>query len=477
MLFNILLVIIILFVLIILIRTLLFKAPEVKNKEIDEVKFDDKKAIKSLQELVKCKTISYEDVKQEDNKEFEKLLNLLPKLYPYVCKKAKLKKFDGRGILFHIKGKDSNNPAIFMAHYDVVPVEEELWSKPAFKALIEDNIMWGRGTLDTKNTFNGVLFAANTLLEKGFVPKHDVYLAFSGCEETFGVGAAEMVKYFKKNNIEPSFVIDEGGAVVEGVFPGVKEACGLVGVAEKGCMDLKLSIKSNGGHASAPNPNGSFAQLAKACLDIESHPFKAHFNGPVAYMFDELGRRSSFLYRMIFANLWCFKPILDMICRKSGGQLNALVRTTTAFTQARGSEASNVIPPSAELIANVRINPNDSVDGVVEYARKVIKNNNIEISALNGSEPSRVSTIDSDGYRLIKEAIEDTWKGCVVAPYLMVQASDSRHYGEISDKVYRFSAADLTDEEIESIHGVDEHIRLDTIRRAVEFFIRVMREC
>lgn len=464
-------------ILIVLIKTLVFKDTDGFDNDIEEIEFDDKKAIKSLQELIKCKTVSYDNPKLENNKEFEKLINLLPKLYPYVYKFAKIKTFDGRGILFCIKGKTSNNPAVFMAHYDVVPVEEELWSKPAFKGIIENNILWGRGTLDTKNTFNGVLFAANTLLEKGFKPKHDIYLAFSGSEEISGNGAPEIVKYLKKNKVEPSFVIDEGGAVVENIFPGVNIPCGLVGVAEKGCMDLKLRIKSSGGHASAPSPNGPLSQLSKACLDIEAHPFKAHFNGPTGQMFSDLGKKSTFLYRMIFANLWLFAPILDLICKKKGGQLNALVRTTTAFTQAKGSEATNVIPPSAELVLNIRISPNDSVASVVSYIKKIIKNDNIEVIPFNESEPSRVSITDCKGYILIKKAIENTWNGCVVAPYLMVQASDSRHYGQISDKVYRFSAADMSDEEIDSIHGVDEHIRLDTIRRAVAFFIRVMKEC
>lgn len=477
MVFRLILVLLVVVVLIVLIRTLLFKDNGDVESDNEIIEFNDIKAIKSLQELIKCKTVSYNDTKLENNKEFDKLINLLPKLYPYVYKYAKIKTFDGRGVLFHIKGKINNNPAIFMAHYDVVPAEEELWSKPAFKGIIENDILWGRGTLDTKNTFNGILFAANTLLQKGFKPKHDIYLAFSGSEEISGNGAPEIVKYLKKNKIEPSFVIDEGGAVVENIFPGVNIPCGLVGIAEKGCMDLKLRIKSNGGHASAPNPNGPLPQLSKACLDIEAHPFKAHFNGPTGQMFSDLGKRSTFLYRMIFANLWLFSPVLDIICRKNGGQLNALVRTTIAFTQAKGSEASNVIPPSAEMVVNIRISPNDDVDSVIAHIKKVINNDNIEVIAFNESEPSRVSTTNCQGYELIKKAIENTWKGCVVAPYLMVQASDSRHYGQISDKVYRFSAADMSNEELDSIHGVDEHIRLDTIRRAVAFFIRVMKEC
>lgn len=465
------------FVAVIIARTLMFTPNDSKKNERVDVEFDKEETIKTLGELVKCKTVSYYDHSLEDDNEFEKLVNKLPELYPNVTKTLELKRFDGRALLFHWKGKNNNDPAVFMAHYDVVPVVEEDWTHPAFDALIENNIMWGRGTLDTKITFNGIMSAGENLLKQGFVPENDIYFAFSGGEEVSGPGANEIVKYFQESNITPSFVIDEGGAVVEDIFPGVKEPCGLIGIAEKGLMNLEFFVKSNGGHASAPSPHTPVGVLSMACAKVEAHPFKRHFTAPVLKMFDELGRRSSFLYRMIFANLWCFGGILDMICKKSGGELNALVRTTCAFTQMEGSDAPNVVPPQAKMVANLRLNPEDSVDSAVAYIKKVINNEDIELKVLEGADPSRISIVDCDGYKWIKEAIEDTWTGSIVSPYLMVQCSDSRNYGVISDRVYRFSAMDLTSEERKTIHGNDEHVRLETVKRATEFFIRVMKNC
>ena len=469
--------IILAFVAIVLVRTLMFKPKQNDFRTVEEIEVDSDKVIKNLQKLVKCKTVSYFDHSLENDKEFKKLVDLLPKLYPNVCKKLKLTKFDGRALLFHWKGKTAGDPAVFMAHYDVVPVDEDEWTRPAFEGLIEDNIMWGRGTLDTKVTFNGVLSAGEHLLANGFTPEHDIYFAFSGGEEVNGPGAKNIVDYFKQQGITPSFVLDEGGAVVTGVFPGLEQPCGLVGIAEKGYVNMTLTNKSNGGHASAPKPHTPVGVLSKACADIENHPFKIQFTDPVLKMFDELGRRSTFLYRMIFANLWCFGWVLDLICKKSGGQLNALLRTTVAFTQMKGSAAANVIPPSASMTANIRINPASSVSETVDYIKQVINNPDIEITTSDGSEPSRISVTDCDGFKWITNAIEDTWKGCVTAPYLMIQCSDSKHYGVISDRVYRFSACDMTSEEMGSIHGNDEHIRLETIKSAVEFFIRVMKNC
>ncbi len=468
---------IIIFFAVIFIRTIRFKPTDnVKLIEGEET-FNKAKVANNLCELVRCKTVSYKDHSLEDDSEFEKLIKLLPKLYPNVFKTCSFERLEDRGLLFCWKGKSEGDPAVLMAHYDVVPVDADGWEKPPFDAEIEDGVIWGRGTLDTKVTFGGILFSADHLIANGFVPEHDVYFAFSGGEEVNGKGASNIVDLFEKKGITPAFVLDEGGAVVENVFPGVAGACGLIGIAEKGMLNARYSVRSSGGHASAPKPNGPVDRLAAACCKVLKNPFKYHITPPVAKMFDTLGRHSNFLYRMIFANLWLFAPVLDMICKSSGGELNALMRTTVAFTQMSGSSAANVIPPCAEMISNMRLNPFDTMVSALEHLRKVVGDENVEISAIDGMDPSRISRTDCEGWDKVASAVASTWKGCIVSPYLMVQCSDSRHWGKVSDKVYRFSAMDLTSAERATIHGHNERIRLDCLYRSTEFFIRLMRQC
>ena len=462
---------------VILIRTAMFKPKNNVSVNEDEIELDGEAAINALAELIKCRTVSHYTKSKEDDGEFEKLIAKLPELYPNVIKTCSMLTMEDRAILFRWKGKENGNPAVLMAHYDVVPADEKLWSVPAFDGIIKDGALWGRGAIDTKGTFNGILSGAENLIKQGFVPKNDIYFAFSGGEEVNGPGAIHIVDYFEEKGIVPELVIDEGGAVVEDVFPGVKQPCGLIGIAEKGLLNLRYNINSDGGHASAPAPHTPVGRLAMACTKVEAHPFKAHFTKPVLEMFDTLGRHSTFLYRMIFSNLWCFRGVLDMICKKSGGELNALVRTTVAFTQMKGSDATNVIPPSASMVSNLRINPEDSVDGAIEYIRGVINDPDITLEKMENMSPSPISRTDVKGWDIVAGAVAGTWKGALVAPYLMVQCSDSRHYGRISDRVYRFSAVDLTAEERHSIHGNDEHVRLETVKRTVEFFMRVMKRC
>ncbi len=469
--------IVVLFLAVIVIRTLRFTPKAQPELQTDEAVFDRDASLEALRALVRCKTVSYNDHALEDEAEFQKLISLLPQLYPHVFQVCDFRQLPDRALLFKWPGKASGDPAVMMAHYDVVPVNEELWEKPPFEAIIEDGVLWGRGTLDTKVTFNGVLSAANALISQGFQPEKDIYFAFSGGEEVNGQGARNIVAWFQEQGLSLSMVVDEGGAVVENVFPGVKEPCGLIGIAEKGMMNVQFKAKSAGGHASAPKPHTPVGVLSAACKKVEDHPFKGHIQGPVALMFDTLGRYSTPLYRMIFANLWCFGWVLDLLGKTSGGEMNALMRTTVAFTQMEGSSARNVIPPEATMVANMRINPADTVSSALEYLKKTVGDDTVEITNLESNEPSPVSRVDCNGWQKVSTAVASTWPGCVVAPYLMVQCSDSRHYGPISDKVYRFSAMDLTAAERATIHGNNERIRLETAAKAVEFYIRLMKQC
>ena len=462
---------------VLLLRALAFRPKAQQTAAGEPVSFNKDAAVDALAQLVRCKTVSYNDPSLEDEAEFRKLIQLLPTLYPRVFEICSFRELPDRALLLRWPGKSEKAPAVLMAHYDVVPVDESKWDKPPFAGIIEDGTLWGRGTLDTKVTMNAALSAANYLISKNFVPANDIYFAFSGGEEINGKGAVNIVDYFIRHHVEPALVVDEGGAVVENVFPGVKAPCAMVGIAEKGMINVAYSVQSGGGHASAPPVKTPITTLATACRSVIDHPFKMHITKPAGEMFNTLGRHSTFLYKLIFANLWLFKPVLDLICRKSGGELNALVRTTTAFTQAQGSNARNVIPTEASLVSNMRLNPADTVESAVAYLKKTVADNSVKITVLEGCQPSPISETGCDAWNRVASAVAQTWEGCIVSPYLMVQCSDSRHYGNISNHVYRFSAMDLTAEERRTIHGNNERIRLETVHRSVEFYIRLIRQC
>ena len=468
--------IIIVFLAVILIRALMFKPGKKENKASYPVFVNGEKAVHDLGEMIKCKTISNRDASLDDENEFEKFEKLLPELFPLVYEKCSFEKVGNRGLLLRWKGKSSNAPSVFMSHYDVVSVEEKDWEKPAFEGVIENGVLWGRGTLDTKGTLNGILQAAESLINEGFVPQNDIYFAFGGNEEVNGDGSYGIVKLFKERGITPGLVLDEGGAVCTGVFPGVKDPIALIGIAEKGMINIQYTVKGGGGHSSSPTAGGPVARLSKACLNVEKSTFKYTVSKPTAELFNTAGRHSTFLYRVIFANQWCFGPVLGLYAKLCGGEFNAVVRTTTAFTQMEGSKGVNVIPPVAKMASNHRIIPGETVESVVEHVKNVVNDDKVDITVINGNNPSVISRTDCEAYERVRSTVAETWQDAIVSPYLMVAGSDSRHWGEISDKVYRFSAMALSKEERGMIHGNNERIPFATISRTVEFFYRIMKK-
>lgn len=470
-------VILVILIAVILIRTLRF-VPEKQSASVPEaIQVDGDKATRDLAEMIKCKTISHRNSDEDDESEFLKFEKLLPELFPKVFATCSFEKVGNRGLLIRWQGKSPDAPSVFMSHYDVVSVEAADWQKPAFDGILEDGFLWGRGTLDTKGTLNGILQAAELLISEGFVPNNDVYFAFGGNEEVSGDGSYGIVQLFKQRGITPGLVLDEGGAVCTGVFPGVKKPIALIGTGEKGQLNIQYTVKGGGGHSSSPKANSPIIRLSRACLNVEKSSFKYTLSSPTAQLFNTAGRHSNFLYRMIFANQWIFGGVLGIYSKLAGGEFNAIVRTTTAFTQMSGSKGQNVIPAVATMVSNHRIIPGENVESVVAHVTKAVNDENVKVSVINGVDPSVISRTDCEAYERVRSTVAETWQDTIVTPYLMVAGSDSRHWGEISDKVYRFSAMALSKEERGMIHGNDERIPVKTIVRTVEFFARIMKKC
>lgn len=473
-----LLLLLLLFAGYLLIRALRF-APQ-KEEEApagDEAAADELTLGEHLSRMIRKKTVSYAEEGLADQRQFEGFRALLKELYPSVFDRFESEIIGKNGLLLRLQGRGEAEPSVLMAHYDVVPANEQEWSVPPFEGRIHEGEVWGRGTLDTKCTVLGLLEAAERLAKEGFAPAGDLYLSLGGDEECMGSDASAIVDAFEKRGIRPAFVLDEGGAVVEGAFPGVPGPVAVVGTAEKGSAFVDITARGKGGHASAPPARQAVGVLSKALGRVLKKPMPFTLTGPARDLFDTLGRHSTLPYRLIFANLRIFSPILDLICRKTGGELNALVRTTAALTRLSAAEAYNVLPREAKAGLNLRLIPGDSVSRAAERLRHIIHDPDVEVSVRSGSEPSAISPAGGEAWQRLKAAIRVTYPKAIVSPYLMVAASDSRHFCRVSNHVYRFSGMPLSKQQRGMIHGRDERVPLGLLPDLVRFYLRVMRQC
>ena len=463
-----------LFILIILIRALAFKD---KTNYRRNVPFNGEKddIVNKLGELLKYKTISHENEEETDYKVFDEYIKKTKELYPLVFKACECTITKEHAIKLKLNGKSSLKPSILIAHYDVVPVTEG-WSHDPFLGEVVDGYLYGRGAVDTKLTMACALSALEKALEKGYVPNNDLYLCFGANEEINGDSQLKLVQEFKKEGIRPAFVFDEGGGIMNSAFPGVKKDTAFLGMVEKGFLNVKLSIDSNGGHSSTPKKNGPIIRMSKALAEIEKNPMKPNITPTVKELLRIMGMNTIFPLKLVFANMWLFKGLVKKLFSQLSADTRALLTSTFAFTTINGGNQTNVIPNHVEANINIRIAPFDTAEAIVKHIRKVVKDKNIMITYENVNKMYPECSFKSEGYNLIKETIIETYDDTIVSPFIMLGGTDGRHYNEICDCVIRFTPAKLTKEERAGVHGLNEKIKVESLEKCLEFYQRLLEK-
>ncbi len=458
-----------------ILRTRAF-VPRTVTVEPSPVSVPRQKSLRNFQQLLRIPTVSRLDEADVDWQSFDAFIDKLAALYPKTHEALTLTRVNGYGLLYRWKGNHAGPATVLMAHYDTVPAEDGDWPHPPFSATIEDDIIWSRGAIDDKECVAGVLEAVEAHLGKGFTPNHDVYLAFGNNEETTGDSAREIVAYLRNAGVVFGLVLDEGGAVVDGGFPGVDKSLAVVGIAEKGTLDLVLTVNDAGGHASTPERLNATMRLSRAITRLGDNPFPASITPPVRQLIDVVGRHGSVLMRAVFANLWLFGPLVARLFAAKGGEPAAMVRTTNVATVLRGSAAANVLAAQSSANINIRILPGETVNTVVARVARVINDSAIEISIVKGEDPSPISRTNGPAWRLIENTIRETFPDAVPSPYLMLGASDSRSFAPYCDAVYRFSPFRMTAEVRATLHGAGEHLPVEAYLEGLAFYRRLVAQ-
>lgn len=434
-----------------------------------------------LAEAVRFATVANAtaDISAEQRAAFNGFLDYLQRRFPLTHQRLQLERVNEFSLLYTWAGSDPQQaPVLLAAHMDVVPADAAGWTYPPFDGVIADGYVWGRGTLDDKNSLVAILEACETLLQLGYAPQRTLLFAFGQDEEVSGQrGASAIAALLAQRQIKAAFTLDEGGAVTRGLVPGVDRPVASVMAGEKGYLTLKLSLAADGGHSSTPGPSSVVGRLAHAVTQLEAHPMPARLIPPVDAMLARLAPEMAYPTRLVVANRDWLTPVL--LQALSGSRTtNALVRTTTAVTMFNAGVKDNVLPNRGEVLVNFRLLPGDSIADVLRHVREVIADDDIAIApvdAFNHDAPA-ASDAGAPAFGLIERAINEVFPEALVTSGVVLGATDNRYYAGVREQGYGFSPMPYTQDDATRIHGIDERIAVDDYLKMIQFYAQLMRE-
>ena len=430
---------------------------------------------------VRFRTISSADDPSLNAQEFRKFHAFLEQRFPLVHQKLKREFVSELSLLYTWPGTDASAKGIgLMAHHDVAPIAagtEAAWQVPPFDGVARDGYVWGRGTWDDKGNLIAQLEAIELLLASGFQPRQTVYVISGADEEVAGLrGAKKIVELLQQRQVRLDFLIDEGLVLTEGLVPGVSAPAALVGVAEKGYVTVKMTVKTPPGHASMPPPPGANAivKLGAALQRLDQEQFPAELKGVAREMFGTLAPEMKGFQRVALSNLWLFGPVVEAQLAK-GASTSAMMRTTTAITIMNAGNKHNVIPGQAEAIADFRILPGDTRETVLQHVRARV-GPDVEVTTIGGStDPTPITSTQSPAWQALARTVRGVFPGTVVAPALYVAGSDSQHFVPVADSIFRFSPVRARPEDLARLHGTNERISVANLGELVRFYHQLLR--
>ncbi|MDO9193485.1 MAG: M20 family peptidase, partial [Undibacterium sp.] len=382
-------------------------------------------------------------------------------------------------LLYTWTGSDTSaKPIMLMAHQDVVPIApdtEKNWQQPPFDGVIQDGFIWGRGSWDDKGNLFAIMEAVESLLQDGFIPRQTIYLAFGHDEEVSGLqGAKQIAGVLQSRGVRLDYILDEGLLITEGILKGLNPAAALIGIAEKGYATVHLSLDATPGHSSMPTQKTAIGMMSMALARLEDQQLPADIRGVALQMFDTIAPEMNGINRVLLSNLWLFKPLVQRELAK-GASTNAMLRTTTALTVIHAGNKENILPGHIDATVNFRTLPGDTQASVLAHLKKTLNNDAIALHpAEANSDASRVSSINSAAYLTLNKSIREVFANTIVAPGLMLGATDSRHFEALSENIFKFSPVRATADDLPRFHGTNERISIKNYAEMIRFYHQLL---
>lgn len=423
--------------------------------------------------------------------------------------KLELEKVNKYGLLYTLPGSSKElKPILFMAHQDVVPAgDASRWTYPPFEAHYDGRWLWGRGSVDCKNNLIGLLSTMEGLLSQDYKNKRTILFSFGFDEETGGKrGAAYLAAHIEKKLGKDSvaMIMDEGGMGINTVGD---VAYALPATAEKGFLDIVITLETPGGHSSRPPAHSAIGIMAKLISALEenpyspyvdsSNPFRGYLECQAKY---SPGQVESWLKKELMSS----KDLGQKIAESRGDEARWSIQTSQAVDVINGGEKDNQLPDLVRTLVNYRILPTDSVDELTSSTVKILApiahQYSIGVEGFGSSEPrgpggllnltskdllppapitstdpsNQVWNLFAGTIRQVYESV-DTLGARFVVPVGSISSgnTDTVHYWNLSKNIYRFSPR--REGTTEGVHAIDERVDMGAHMEAIRLYYELIR--
>lgn len=431
----------------------------------------------TLSQMINCKTVFTHDNKNKD--EFDKFYKIIEERFPTLTEKAERLTFGGGCFVYIIHGKNARKNIMLMSHHDVVDGSDD-WDTEPFCATVKDGSMYGRGTIDTKTPLFAELQACEELLKENYTfDGINLYIGSSNNEEVGGDGMVLATEYFKENNIHFDSVFDEGGAITTDMMPTVKEKSAMVAVHEKSRHLYRCTVKKvRKGHGGLNQTStNTISQMTAFIQEVEnSNIYKSDLSREVHGTFETHAPYMKFPLNIVMGNINLFAPLIKKVMQKMP-QAKPMLATSIAFTTISGGSAFDPQIAAQEVVSTMflRCVREDDLYKGLEKIKEIAAKHGVEIEEIE-RDYCRPTDYNTPQFKLLESVINEVFPDVIVAPFLLVAGTDARRFTDVADNIFRFAPIDLDTAQYASVHGANEHIKIQNVGQCVCFYKELIKK-